>query len=343
MPFKYDPEISDEKDQKIMSILYFGRKRQKEVVAMSDLSQSTVRNHLDDLVDYHKVTKEEKTVEGEEGERVTEVYYELEDGRSEVVPPYPLADNEKIYELLFSIKNNIEKIKNFYVNEDDIPPWDKRNKGEIGGFQTENVDIVHSNDELLQNSSELSKLSGKRYHMLSHSDNFELFFEMIDAVIDSYLIIADEELYLRHPSRALDDIIMAANEILVNYENSEENEMYMKEMSKRVSSLVDLVDQLPSHLGDSIMVLAFAIDQEKGQEAFKNAILSDKYDKEELVLKAFEYYIRRNHTNILWEDLEDLEDVNNGEYEEIAKDIKQTIKKRYYQVTNSDESIDDKL
>lgn len=336
MPFSFDPEISREADQKIMSMLYFGKKRQKEIVEMSDLSDGTVRDHLEYLVDHHKVVKEVEKSNGE----VVEAYYELEDGRSEVVPPYPLADDDKIQNLLSSILLNIKDIEEFYQNNEDTPPWDKRNKGEIGGYQTEHIDILHSNDELLSSASELHRLSSSRYHILSYDGNFELFFEIIDKLVDSYLVLADQELYLNHPSKALDDIIMAANEIYVNYENSEENEMYPKELAERIPDLVDHVSSLPWHLGDSIMTLAFAVNQEYGQEGFKNAIISDNWEKEKLVVRAFEYYIRRNHTNILWEDLGDIEDIENGKYEKISKDIKKEIKIRYYQVADSDLSID---
>jgi hypothetical protein len=339
MPFSFDPEISREADQKIMSMLYFGKKRQKEIIEMSDLSDSRVRDHLEYLVDHHKVEREVKKSNGE----VVEAYYELEDGRSKIVPPYPLADDDEIQNLLSTIIVNIKNIEDFYQNNEDIPPWDKRNKDEIGGFQTEHIDILHSNDELLSNASELQKLCGKRYHILSYEGNFKLFFEIIDKLVDNYLVLADQELYFNHPSKALDDIIMAANEIYVNYENSEENEMYPKKISERIPGLVGHIKSLPQHLGDSIMTLAFAINQEYGQEGFKNAIISNNWEMETLVLRAFEYYIRRNHTNILWEDLADIEKFENGKYEHTSKNIKNEIRIRYYQVADSDLSIDDKL
>jgi hypothetical protein len=67
MPFNFDPEISREADQKIMSMLYFGKKRQKEIVEMSDLSDTTVRDHLEYLVDHHKVEKEVEKSNGSVG------------------------------------------------------------------------------------------------------------------------------------------------------------------------------------------------------------------------------------------------------------------------------------
>ena len=334
MPFKYDPEISDEIDQKIISILYFGRKRQNEIVSMIDNSESTIIDHLEYLVDHHKVERYEKNNQ-------TEVYYELEDGRKEIVPPYPLADNERIFDLLLTIKDNLTKIveSELYANN-TIQMGQESSKDvesdiiELIEEKTQTDKVV---DEFLKATSDFYQLTTKRYHILSNEKNFELFLDILDIVLDEYEEYQEPRRYINHPSRGFDNFIMGANELYINYENSEENEMYASELSNRSSEIVDLVYYLPSHLGDSLMVLAFVIDQNNGQKAFKNAIKSGNYSTNKLVLRAFEKYIQRGHTDVLFEHLKEVEEADDGRYKNEAEAIRKEIRKRYYQVSNSSE------
>lgn len=319
MPFKYDPGISDETDQKIISALYFGKKRQSELISLLEVNKDTVRNHLDYLTDIGKVKKETR-------KNGTEVYYQLEDGRSKIVPPYPLADNEKIQRLLITIKE--------YISE--IDPTSERIKHHKSYSIAEysNLEIDDAIDKFLEATSNFYNLTTKRYHILSHEDNFDMFFRILDRILELLPKIAHDESYLLHPSKGFDNIIMAASEIYINYENTEENERYAKELSKRTEKMVELVRNLPSHLGSSLFVLAFAVDQREGQKAFKNAIMSKNYDIDKIILWAFEKYVRRNQIDQLWADLNDLEDVNDGQYQEIIEEIRETIKFRYFQLTD---------
>jgi len=319
MPFKYDPGISDETDQKIISALYFGKKRQSELISLLEVNKDTVRNHLDYLTDIGKVKKETR-------KNGTEVYYELEDGRSKIVPPYPLADNEKIQRLLITIKE--------YISE--IDPTSERIKYHKSYSIAEysNLEIDDAIDKFLEATSNFYNLTTKRYHVLSHEDNFDMFFGILDRILELLPKISHDESYLLHPSKGFDNIIMAASEIYINYENTEENERFAKELSKRTEKMVELVRNLPSHLGSSLFVLAFAVDQREGQKAFKNAIMSKNYDIDKIILWAFEKYVRRNQIDQLWADLNDLEDVNDGQYQEIIEEIRETIKFRYFQLTD---------
>lgn len=333
MPFKYDPEISDETDQKIISILYFGRKRQNEIVSLINKNKSTTINHLDYLVENHKVKRIE--------EANNEVYYQLEDGRSEIVPPYPKADADKVHQLLFSIKDNTSQILERY--KEDMHQNEQKNianktlaAGNKKAETEDNPTVDDPVENLISDASELYGLTSKRYHLLSETNNFELFFDVLDKVLDNYDQFQTEERYVHHPSRAFDQFIMATNELYINYENGEENEKFASELSERSSKIIYLVKILPHHLGDSLMVLAFAIDENDGQEAFKNAVLSGNYEMNELILRAFEKYIRRNNTHKLFEDLEEVEKTSDGEVKTDIEEIKQEIKRRYYQVADEE-------
>jgi hypothetical protein len=339
MPFKYDPGISDETDQKIISILYFGRKRQNEIVSLIDKSKSTTINHLDFLVEHHKVERYEKN-------DANEVYYQLEDGREEIVPPYPLADDNKIYEILFTIKDSLKRIfqpnQHKNSNEGNGEDQSKEAKNTEKTVEKDVIDEINKEmekeevlDNLLKSTSEFYELSTKRYHMLSNEENFDLYFDVLDIILENYKRYETEEKYFNHPLKAFDNFIMVANELYVNYENGEENEKYASKLSNRGSEIVELVRLLPSHSGDSLMALAFAIDQNHGQEALMNAIKSGKYDIDRLVLRAFEKYIRRGHTDDLFDHLTELEETDNGKYREDVKEIKKRIRKRYYQVSNN--------
>lgn len=320
MPFKYDPGISDETDQKIISVLYFGKKRQSELVSLLELNKATVRNHLEYLTNIGKIKKETR-------KNGTEVYYQLKDGRSKIVPPYPLADNEKIQRLLFTIKEYLSEIDS---TSEKITYHRSYSITEYVDLETDN-----SINEFLETTSNFYSLTTKRYHILSNKDNFDMFFEVLDRILELLPKIACDESYLLHPSSGFDNIIMASSEIYINYENSEENERYAKELSKRTEKMVELVRDLPSHLGSSLFVLAFAVDQREGQKAFKNAIISKNYDIDKIVLWAFEKYVRRNQIDQLWADLNDLEDLNDRQYQEIIEEIRERIKFRYFQLTDS--------
>lgn len=290
-----DPErLSDPTDQKIVSILRYGKKRQKEIIELIDKNENTIRNHLQYLTENFDVIRKEEN---------GGVFYYLERQGEEIIQPQPFADREEVYKIIYEMKAYLDLI-------DD------------------GQDINLNKNSFLELTIDLESISRDRYYVLDSRKNIASFFDIFDHIIELLDECDPNKHTLKH-SEGIPNFFMATSSIYDNWRKGKENERFHKLLSNRAQQMQSLFDNCPPRIINGLHSLLFQIDIREGQKALIKFMNSENYSREDMLDYAFLAYSSENKMDVLFEDINTAKKKADSSRKQELNDLKDEIKRIY--------------
>jgi DNA-binding transcriptional ArsR family regulator len=287
--------FGDETDQKIISILKYGKRQQVEISELIDRNKSTVRRHLDYLEDNYEVSSEKKN---------NKKYYYLDDEGETIVPPKPNADAEEVNKILFNIYKNIG-----LSNSNNNP----------------------SPDDLLENIIEFEIIAGEKYYVVDVEENINRFLDIFDYIVDTLtrkkennILVTEDLIYM---------YFNIANRLYSNWEKGKENRDYHEHLTNRIDDIHSIIGSSPKKIEREAQALLFKISNSEGQKAFISMVKSEKYESDELLSGPIYAYNQKNDLDKLLKDLDDIEDATSNK--KYITEVTEEIRNRFIQSFDS--------
>jgi len=290
----------DEDDQKIVSILRYGEKQQREIIELMNRSEGTVRNHLDYLEEQEVITK---TKNGGS-------FYYLNEGRRKKVKPLPKADPESVNDVLYKMGFHFDLLPS---NEFSVPD-----------------DAPFSFSELAR---EFHNISFYRYEVLSSENNFKLFSKIFDHVLCILIDFDNKRETLTDSENSYWLFFRSICHIYENWENGFENSDFHSTISKRTEHMELAFDSSPFNIKNAIQTVLTKIDRRKGQEVLVRLIAEEYSDDEnksgDILDSVFYHYDSENEVHLLFDDLREIKNRIDSEAEKNIDAFIKEYKRRY--------------
>lgn len=292
-------------DNKIISILTYGKKNQKEIVALLDNERSgrTIRRHLNNLEEAGRIDRE-----GDSGP------FYLPNQNREPVQPKPFADQDEINRILFNIEEEFDIFSSaFYEFHDDktiakrILSWLSVSK-DTGN----NIEIPEQDGDLIHQIQEFHRMSSSNHYVLQNKQNLNSFFRIFDSAIEILEDHDSDQGVLIVPDLYFMFLFMSANNLYRNWFNGKENEEFDSRMTDRAERILSIFESNQSKFESNqskfhseMRSLLTNINREDSKKVYIAMVKSGKYDQERMLEDAFYTYDAFNEINKLLEDLND--------------------------------------
>jgi hypothetical protein len=251
---------------RIKSVLQFGRKRQKDIKKFVEYSDSTVRRHL-------------REMSGDQIIRVKEnnkVYYYLDEEQKQNILPKEDANDKKV-------KISLEIIEEVLFTEDNSGPtsW------EIAPICQEhkedwNIFFPDQPNDLNDAINFLLSSSTTKYNVLAKEENFKKFMSIFDNILSIYSKENDHN-YLHSLSRKknvgprVSEVyyylyISVAGLLQLNWSRGKENEKLRPALKKRVDRIRINSVRMPGMVASAFILILFQVDKEERDKMFERLV-----------------------------------------------------------------------
>ncbi len=314
----------------VKSALQYGRRQQVELIALLNRSKSTVRTHLEKLVEQEEI---EKTREA------GKVFYSLPDQSEEPMEPKPLAKDGEIGVMLDTIADSMGLLNHQEYSKHNT----RRSEYSSELFDDETSDRVSV-------IWEYRYVCDRKYEVLSNNKNLRKCMTILDEVIATFdkenqtnaVKSSPREIVElppnQHPKRVgvlvLPDFMYARFfdsllYLLRHWKRGQEHKELYSELGQRTEAIIRNAPRMPDDFGAGIQEVVVVIDPEGGEEMFRRMVEYGNYDMESLRESAYWTYERRNNIDGLFETLDKIEQRVSGEDERKIQSLKEKIRDDY--------------
>lgn len=272
-PSEFD-EPANELDRRLFHILSHGQKEQKEFVRLlstARFSEKSIRSSVRGLSEKYRWAVEVD----EEG---TTYYYRKDIGRQPIQPKIN-ANNKDIDNILENVELQL-------------------------GLEARNRGYTKTTPTLLESFNQLSKEAQKKQKLFISEMHLDRFFSIFDKLLKEVeKVYSNKGEQSNRPPEVYKTLLLIAAIQHESWKEGKSNELFNRELMKRIDTLIDLLNNVPSEIGNNIFRILSITGIDEAREGFKKMVHSNIYTSEQLVGHAHACYIRDNDIDQLIKDL----------------------------------------
>jgi polyhydroxyalkanoate synthesis regulator phasin/predicted transcriptional regulator len=299
--------MADHIDQKIKSVLKYGKKRQVEIIELVDVNRNTVRSHLEKLVEQGDLLEEKQG---------NAKYYYSEDAGERIIQPKPYADAAEVKDVLHDLNTELQ--------------GGTKSHGIISRITNRGTDQSRGNQDetSLDLLTEFYDVSNNNYYLLENRENLDLFFSVFDKFLETLQGAEPQNKILVQPEIEFRILFMTATDLYDNWTKGKENEDYHKLMLERTNDMQSAIGY-SEEIDRTLQSLLISISRDEGKKAYISMVRSGNYSVKTLVEDAFYIYDAENEIHELFSDLENAEKMSNENTKAEITKLRRKIRQNY--------------